>query len=171
MKINTTFKSLAYTLLVVDMQKGFVASQDPITLNCVMQLIKQAMHDNAAIIFIELDPDLNGPTDLRLTNLVEGYPYSVVEEKCVDKFGNDGSGDAADACGQFGFPTNHFKVCGVNTNICVSYTVIGLATLFPPAVIEVIQEACNTEFRPDEQWNEFEDDMAFNGYADRCVYA
>jgi nicotinamidase-related amidase len=126
-----------YTLVVVDMQSRFSASNHIAIRNNVAREIKDAMNHNAGIVFLEFTS--NGPTQPELIDLTMGYKHSYVALKSMD----DGSKECWTVVNHYELPARHFRVVGVNTSYCVRATVEGLAKLYPEAVIDVIADACN----------------------------
>lgn len=126
-----------YTLIVVDMQERFSASNRArVRENCLRE-ITQAVKDDAHIIFLEYRSC--GPTLPELT--------SALHTKCVfkEKAGDDGSAEVEAEVILNKLP-KHFKVCGVNTDCCVHATVRGLTARFPMATIDVIADACDSDW-------------------------
>jgi hypothetical protein len=138
-----------YTLVIVDMQTGFPASQDKRTIEGVMAEIRQAKACNASIIFIESDPGQYGKIDERLLSLVRDYNSDLwtLERKAYrcDLYWSASSGglQVAEACEVFEFPTNRFRICGVHTHICVFFTAMELNRILPHAQLEIVARACN----------------------------
>lgn len=132
-------KLMPYSLVIVDMQEEFKASLDKNTiLNCI-EAINNAKKDNATIIFLEFVG--SGRTHYSLFKEVQFYEQTFF----LRKTGCDGSLEVELLSKGIKIPNLHFKVCGVNTDVCVQYTAIGLQSTFPSAVIEVLSKACNSE--------------------------
>ncbi len=135
-----------YTLVVVDMQTGFEAAHEPTTLACVKREINSAFQNNNPIIFLEvpyfspLDETGLGHTLRELTQPVINYNKA----KVVEKMYSDGSWFVLDACQRNNFDPSHIRICGVNSDVCVFFTAIGLAASKEVGLIEVITDACNT---------------------------
>lgn len=127
-----------YTLIVVDMQERFSASTRARVLKNCQREITQAVLDDAHIIFLEYR--YCGPT---LPNLKE-----VLHSKCTfkEKWSDDGSAEVESEVVLNRLP-KHFKVCGVNTDCCVYSTVQGLTARFPTATIDVIADACDSDWQ------------------------
>lgn len=126
-----------YTLIVVDMQETFRAStRDRVRKNCLRE-VTQAVKDDAHIIFLEYSGQ--GPTIAELT--------AALHSKCAfkEKPGDDGSYEVEHEVLLNKLP-KHFKVCGVNTDCCVYATVRGLTSRFPMAKIDVIADACDSDW-------------------------
>jgi nicotinamidase-related amidase len=136
------------TLVVIDMQPYFSASQNESTIGAVERQILRAIACRRPILIVEYEDC--GETDRRLMRHLEGK-YELYQ--VVPKRSTDGSQEVARACRWMGFPRQHFQVCGVNTDACVRATVSGLAYRLPGALVEVIKEACNTEGLPN--WDYF----------------
>jgi nicotinamidase-related amidase len=131
-----------YTLVVVDMQPNFTAANGKrVRENCLREIL-QAIKDNAPIVFLEWEsypgtlPDLMHP-------ITENYLYKnyYVKTKVTD----DGSFQVENVVREHSLPKN-FKVCGVNTDCCVAATVRGLTARFSMATIDVIADACDSDW-------------------------
>jgi nicotinamidase-related amidase len=126
-----------YTLIVVDMQETFRAStRDRVRKNCSRE-VKQAIKDDAHIIFLEYR--YSGRTLPELTEAL--HTKCFFKEKSED----DGSAEVESTVVLNKLP-KHFKVCGVNTDCCVYATVRGLTARFPMATIDVIIDACDSDW-------------------------
>jgi nicotinamidase-related amidase len=126
------------TLVIVDMQPYFRASQHPDTLAAVEREIRSAISNESAIVLLEFED--SGDTDARLMRVLRAYPRLAVKLKTTD----DGSAWVTAACREHGFGTKHFRVCGVNTDACVLATVLGLTRRLPHCTVEVVKDACNS---------------------------
>ena len=137
-----SLSSSPYTLVIVDMQPGFPASNQVTTIRACEQLILESVRLGYPIVVLEFEPtSMLGTTHGQLMRKLEGGRYNkyVVETKRAD----NGAPEVLRACQSRGFATRTFRVCGVNTHACVQATVTGLASAEPSAIIQVIQEACN----------------------------
>ena len=140
-------------LVLVDMQKKFPASTDPAVIQACANLITNHMRRQSPIIIAEFgDPKVIlpphsihcGDTHRSLMDLLL-FPRRYDKLAVVEKLCNDGSAVILRECTNRGFATSAFRVCGVNSDACVSETVYGLAVRRHKSQIEVITEACNTE--------------------------
>lgn len=129
---------MPYTLLIVDMQRAFEASQKPSVIKNCQSLVAQAMKDKAAVIFLEYKD--YGKTHSDITSLTKKYKkaYQVI------KYEDDGSNETVKKLKKCKLPERKLRVCGVNTTYCVAATVKGLTSQLPGAKIEVIGKACNS---------------------------
>lgn len=138
-----------YTLVIVDMQPGFSASNDKRTIKAVMEEIRRAIKDGAFIIVIESDRKKYGSTHAELLDLLADYDserWSIETKfwRYNDQYSpHSGALQVAEACEVFGFPTGRFRVCGVNTDICVFFTAMELGKRFPLSKLEIVMRACN----------------------------
>lgn len=131
---------MSYTLVVVDMQDTFSAANDArVRLNCSKEITK-AMSAKAAIIFVEYSGQ--GPTLPGLTNLTIGYDLVFT----TIKSGNDGSREVESVINDNDLPNDNIKVIGVNTDYCVLETVFGLSENMDPAKLQVIANACWSDY-------------------------
>lgn len=128
----------SYTLVVIDMQSSFVAARDPSVQNECKSLIKQAMKDKAPIIFVELIS--HGRTMECLFELADHYEHVYVARKQNESGANEVDGLITSN----DLPWETLVVCGVNTDMCVSETVLSLTIDFNYKV-SLAQKACNAE--------------------------
>ncbi len=138
-----------YTLVIVDMQPGFSASNDERTILAVLDEIRRAIKHGAAIIVIESDRKKYGSTHAVLLELLASYDSDrwSIETKFWrhnDQYSpHSGALQVDEACEVFGFPTERFRVCGVNTDICVFFTAMELAKQYALSKLEIVMRACN----------------------------
>lgn len=129
-----------YTLVVVDMQPDFNAANGArVTKNCLRE-INQAMKDKAFVIFLEYYG--SGPTIKTLSDAVKTYSKAHFSTKHDD----DGSDNVDVFIRKYKMKHNLIKVCGVNTDCCVRSTVEGLSCLYKRATIDVIADACDSDW-------------------------
>lgn len=129
---------MPYTIVVIDLQRKFTAACKKSVIQNSKHLLFQAMEDNADIVFLEYAGF--GRTNSSLTNLCDDYhsTYYLRKGDC------SGAEEIKSLKDGFKLQTQHFKICGVNTDQCVQHTVIDLSVLFPESVIEIIAPACGT---------------------------
>lgn len=129
-----------YTLVLVDMQPYFEAANSRrVRANCKRE-IEKAMDRRAAIIFVEFNNC--GPTVKSLIEMTDDYDRRFFAYKDCD----DGSAEVSDVINVNGLAAKKLKVCGVNTDCCVKATVTGLTARLPNANIQVIGDACNSDY-------------------------
>lgn len=129
-----------YTLVVVDMQSQFKAANGKrVRENCLREIL-QAIKDNSPIIFLEWEGYPPTLDDLILP-VKDQYQNYYVKTKVTD----DGSAQVESLVYLNRLPKN-FKVCGVNTDCCVAATVRGLTSRFEMAIIDVIADACDSDW-------------------------
>lgn len=145
-----------YTLVVVDMQPDFPASNDPKTLSAVEREVRKAIKRGFGVVVLEvpyfspLDEEGLKPTHRSILKLLDGYSrYRVTQKRW-----SDGSCQVVRMCEDYKFANKRFRVCGVNTDACVLETVLGLAQRLPESKIKVIKDACNTAFNQN-CWDKF----------------
>lgn len=137
-------------LLVLDMQTGFPAACDAITIWFVKQEILRAIQLDMPIVILEYDVDDLGATHKEIMDLVADYPRAIVIGRAPRRRGqaeherDNGADEVVEACLGHGFLTEGFRVCGVNSDACVVRTVVGLSSLAPSCRITVVQDACNS---------------------------
>lgn len=134
---SVTSSTKMYTLVVVDMQAGFnAANRHRVRQNCLRE-VRRAKQDGADIIFLEFR--FNEETHKELIEAA-GQRYFVLE-----KDDDDGSSQVASKVRSKNLH-KHFRVCGVNTDCCVKATVLGLTDRFPNSKIDVVADACDSDW-------------------------
>jgi hypothetical protein len=145
------------TLVVVDMQPGFSDAINQDILDAVERQILLAMRRNWAIVLLENVPWKNGPTYRQLMrHLQDGqgnwtYKRAFMRVKAAD----NGSEQVVDACYDFGYPLQYFRVCGVYLDACVQKTVLGILAKLPNSSVRCIREAMNTNYLVEGAWAAF----------------
>lgn len=144
------------TLVVVDMQPAFEAC-NAATIAAVEEEVKAAMDAGHDIVVLQLPAFHNylmvipiEPTLESIRNLIAGYPRAVIK----NKYKTSGAEEVIQVCQWKGFAQKRFRVCGVNTDMCVYETVLDLACMFEAERIEVVKKACNTIYEPNP-WKMF----------------
>lgn len=132
------------TLVVVDMQVFFPATRRETTVDGAVQLLRWALANNLAVVFLEHRGW--GETLPRLMQVVE-EAGAAGESLCSIKSKRtwDGSAEVEEVVRRRELPAGRFFACGVNTHECVLDTVTGLSKRFPGSSINVVREACNCE--------------------------
>jgi len=140
-----------YTLVVVDMQPDFAASRHPLTLNAVEREVRAARRRGCPVVVLQIpyfsprDEVGYRPTHERIMRHLASYRRKQV----VEKLQSDGSYQVIVTCARNGFTLERFRVCGVNTDICVLKSVQGLSETLPACRITVVADACNSSYEPD----------------------
>ena len=134
-----------YTLVVVDMQPGFKSARGKrVRANCLRE-VQKARADRAPIIFLELSG--YQPTHCDLVEVAHSN-FAILE-----KSGDDGSEQVGREVRKNKWPKK-FKVCGINTDCCVKATVTGLTARFRMSKIEVVADACASDWYHNAGLNE-----------------
>jgi nicotinamidase-related amidase len=137
------------TLVVIDMQPGFVAMAS--TLAAVLAEVRRAAALGQPIVIVRYDAPYAGEVDPRLLTVLRECGARFVT---AVKLQEDGTAEVLEACAQAGFPTDVFEVCGVSTDCCVGLTAAGIADASPCSRVEVIKSACGcSDIRYD--WSRF----------------
>lgn len=137
-------------LLVMDMQTGFAAACDGITIWFVKQEILRAIELNMPVVILEYDVDDFGATHREIMELLSGYPRLAVIGRAPRRRGqaeherDNGAAEVVEACLEHNFHPEGFRVCGVNSDACVVRTIRGLVSSLPTCLITVVQDACNS---------------------------
>ena len=129
-------------LVVVDMEPGDAQCMSETKLKVVEFLIRQAVRDDAYIIFLEF---MGGGTLQRLLQCVRRYDGFTQKEKEEA----DGSYVVLEACKLAGCDMEGFVLCGVDAACCVAKTAENLADALPGTKIEVVRAGCATV---EENW-------------------
>ena len=144
-----------YTLVIVDMQPNFWAARHKHTLKAIKREVKIAKKRALPIVLLEFPKTRENPqylpTHPKITRKLEGYARRAV----VYKSQSDGSFELLIECHRLKLERPRFRVCGVNTDVCVLKTALGLANFRPYTQIEVVQDGCNTEYDAD-CWERFQ---------------
>jgi len=127
-----------YTLVVIDLQPGFIAGNKSRVRENALREIKRAVKDEADIVFLEFLG--HGSTHRHLMEVVQSYKRCQIKTKQQD----DGSSQVYEAVRDHGFMIGRFRVVGINTDFCVYSTVEGLRRRFPNSFIEVVSRACDS---------------------------
>jgi nicotinamidase-related amidase len=141
-----------YTLLIIDMQSQYPAACSDKTTEEIILQIEAAKQNDCGIILVEFreEPQYREsnspykPTHVSILKAVEGYNRAAV----VHKYETDGSAYINDFLEKKGkdFNTDFFRVCGVNTDICVAQTVNGLyENFYKEATFIIVEDAVNTD--------------------------
>lgn len=129
-----------YVHVVVDCQPGFKTSAVEWMTQALVASVSAAIADGAPVVVLEMSPGMNLDTHQCILDLLKVHP------RCkVSKYRLDGSPAVQAACLAGGFPTKRFRLCGVQLDRCVWFTVVGLLALYPEAIVELDYNACNSE--------------------------
>jgi len=145
------------TLVVVDMQPRYREAIDTATLDAVERQIKLAISRNWAIVVLENEPWRNGPTYRQLMRHLKDerdnwiYKRAFMRVKATDS----GAEQVIEACLDFDYPMQYFRVCGVLLDACVKQTVLGILARVRTASIRCIAEAMNTDYDHKGAWEDF----------------
>lgn len=137
------------TRIIIDMQQIFPAANRLETVVSVAQEIIQAMRERAHILFVSYY-GYSG-THPALLNLTKKYD----RVKRINKRNDGGSKEVMRALTKFEFNHRHLRVCGVNADCCVYWTVSGLSDLLPKSKIEMVKNACGVRSEKPYDWKRF----------------
>lgn len=127
------------TLVIIDMQHGFYTANAKRTIDNVIKQVKLARLTNEYIIIVEYLPHMQFETTRpEIMKAIGDHAYIKVY-----KYMDDGSKSILDACKLHDYPTDLFRICGVNTGACVRDTIIGLSEQNQKSKIEIVPAACN----------------------------
>lgn len=136
---------MPYTLCVIDMQDWFLQTVSQKPTDNVAREIRQAIKDDAPIVLVEYRGC--GDTTTQLLDVIKHAGATKVYK--VVKARDDGSEEIIECLKKENLPEDHIKVAGVNTDCCVYYTCYGLQRKRPLSTIEVIADACQSNYLPD----------------------
>ena len=128
-------------LVIIDMQPGFKASHDALTICAIENQIAAAKSQGLGILVVEYDAHDEGETHRQLMRHLEDYDRTFVVPKSTD----DGSEEIFEATIENGLWPEHFIICGVNSDSCLLATVKGLIQRLPTCRITLPQDACNSD--------------------------
>lgn len=132
-----------YTLCIIDMQDYFLGAINQKPTNNVAREIRQAIKDNAPIILVEYGGC--GDTTRQLLDVIK----RATKVYKVTKWSDDGSEEIIRCLHENILPEDHIKVAGINTDCCVYLTCYGLQRKRPLSTIEIIADACQSNYLPD----------------------
>lgn len=137
---------MKYSLIVNDVQKApeFTPAVTPALVRGIARVIEHALAHQNPIVFTEIPywkitEPAYPPTETELTDLVQNYPQHMVIPKMV----SDGSRNIQNFCDAM-IDKSCFVLVGINTDVCVIETAIGLHGRYPSARIIVVRDACNS---------------------------
>ena len=137
------------TLVVVDMQPDFSAANNPSVIVGVTREILEAKRKKSGIIFLEYSD--TGRTHEGFSSLIKGYRHKAR----VTKDDDDGSLEVVKALRRRGFGSRTLRICGVNVDCCVFDTVNGLLHRLEQVQIQVVKDACGSEWDTGFDWRTF----------------
>ena len=130
-------------LIIIDMHPCCDAAKDRATVQSILREIKQAKRFNHIIFLVEMIGC--GETDKNILDVLKNYKRKTFK---ITKREDDGSLNIVQCIINNGLSLSKLKICGINTNACVSSTVNGLIRRFDLKIpVEIIADACNTEYR------------------------
>ena len=136
------------TLVIVDMQPYFEASNCKRTQDEIIRLIDEAKKNDDYIIILEyaLDEEWGDRTHDSIINAIGMY------DKCFTglKEDDDGSDVVDDIVTSHCLKTNDMIVCGVNAHACVKSTALGLSNRYQS--VTVVGKACNDPYKDPFRW-------------------
>lgn len=142
---------MSYSLVIIDMQRGFPAACNERTLKAVIREIRQAKRNNRIIFVVELSSDIccAGLTHENIRRAYCGYDHVYK----VEKFITDGTWAlTTPAAEKDGYGPSipeitkckRLRIVGVNTDCCVQATALGLKK--KGYKVEVVSDACHSQF-------------------------
>jgi hypothetical protein len=135
------------TLIVIDMQPLFVASNNKRLLRNCTKEIENTMTAKQAVILVEYLG--YGSTHQCLLEMLVGYSRFQL----ITKDNDDGSDEVIN-CVKINKLKSPFRICGVNLDWCVKQTATSLAKKLPRRKVHVVQTAC-APINKKYNWNQF----------------
>ena len=133
-------KPIPYTLVIIDVQEGYLAAENETLLDNILKEIKTARENDAAILFVNMDHI--GRNIGCIWDAAYDYTYFAQ----VIKRDNDGSDAIIRAFSKHKFLNKtNLRVCGIYTHLCVTETVNGLTKKLPKSNVEVLTKCCNDD--------------------------
>lgn len=140
---------LDQTLVIIDMQDGFMNSDDENEIiPAILSLIRLAIQNSYAIIIVEFDKC--GDTNYDIIKEVRGYPHRAT----VIKYDRDGSKKIIDCLDDHPKWSRSLLVCGIYGPECVSETVAGLFDNCDIVEIDVVGDAVVPDYMPGTELDE-----------------
>lgn len=128
-----------YILVIIDMQECFTEARHQPTVNCILNLIDEAKNNQAYIFVVKIINQ--GEIISEINEKIKECNF-VANISCTDE---DKSKYILNEIKKLSLSTKYIKLCGVNTDQCVLYTVASLSkTTYH---INVISEGCNCSHR------------------------
>lgn len=129
---------MATTLVIIDVQYGFVAAEDPHLRKEIIDEVWAARDRRAGIVLVEYSGF--GPTYNDILFNLKGY--SLWEK--IKKYEDDGGREVYDSVTAHNFDYRSIRLCGVNGNSCVVLTAETLCDMLPYSKVEIVIEACGS---------------------------
>lgn len=133
-------------LVIVDMQPPASDERGFCTANCEQTVQAIIFQINVARVYfwpiIILEYAGYAPTDRRIMQSLEGYPYFVVKEKSDDA-GHKEAIEAMTELPREDAEIDTWRFVGVNTYSCVLDTAVGCAEVMPNKKMEIYTPGCN----------------------------
>lgn len=133
-------------LVVVDAQRAFPASSNPIMLETIKNEVISAKTRKLPIMLMQYEG--HGPTRAEISNLLRKYPYKYI----VHKGGDDGAHELLDELFNLGISTKHYRIMGLNLAHCVKSTLESLSKYAPDARIELVKRGVSCVNKLDFRW-------------------
>jgi nicotinamidase-related amidase len=133
------------TLVIVDMQPGFIGvSEKPIIPN-VIKSVQYAIRQGWPIVVVEFEGYGETEVDV-MAEVLKSPQYEIVtKHQC------SGGEEVSEACHKRGWP-NNFVVCGVYGDQCVSDTIATLVDIHG-TVVDIIKNAVYPDCVVDDDYN------------------
>lgn len=129
-------------LLLIDIQPEFSAAKRII--KPVLKEVYKAIQNQRTIFCLEFGPV---PTYAKIKKLLKSYPLTCN----LQKWDDDGSASVLYEMVRHRF--DHFRVCGVNSDICVLDTVLGIRKKSNIPIV-IVRKACAT-YNSSWSWDKF----------------
>ena len=115
------------------LQPGFAAA--PLVAHVARQELLRAKKHNYGVILLQYEK--HGPTLMQITSGIKHHKVTPVW-----KNSDDGSIEILDTAFAEGYNVDVIRICGVNTDLCVLQTVLGLRKFSPESKILIRKDGC-----------------------------
>lgn len=130
------------TLVIIDMQSGFMNKDEYDIVPAICTLIRHAKYNNWGIVVVEFGG--HGETDKKICELLIGYSHykTVYKEYC------DGSSEVLEVINLLPRWSLDIVICGIYGPECVAATVDGLLSNSIVSEVDVVEDAVYPAYCP-----------------------
>lgn len=144
------------TLVIIDMQSGFMNDGEQDIVPAICDLIRHAKQNEWAIIVVEFHG--YGETDEEISNMLVDYPHCTT----VQKGSCNGGKEIIDCINEHPSWSLNLLVCGVYGPDCVAATVSGIFDTSDLAEVDVVTDATCPKYESYQDDEEREREVTVN---------